>query len=80
MTGIVILRIATTPAMSKPTEKYMQTQWGKTVALHEGDIEFDTQVINITMDEESIHVFSNNNILIETLTTTNIGTTTELIP
>ena len=58
-------KMATTSTMAKPTEKYMQTQWGKTMALHEGDIEFDTQLMNVLMTEEEIHFFSNDRITID---------------
>ena len=58
-------KMATTPTMAKPTEKYMQTQWGKTMALHEGDIEFDTQLMNVLMTEEEIHFFSNDRLTID---------------
>ena len=73
-------KMAVTPVMGKPTEKYMQTQWGKTTALHEGDIEFDTQATNLVMDEESIHVFSNDIIVIHIENEINLGRTVGLVP
>ena len=73
-------KMAVTPVMGKPTEKYMQTQWGKTTALHEGDIEFDTQATNVVMDEESIHIFSNDKIVIHIENEINLGRTVGLVP
>ena len=62
-----------TPSLSKPTEKYFETKWNKTMALHEGDILFNTPLMSITLDEESISVVSNDKINIETTTDINIG-------
>jgi len=43
------------------------------MALHEGDILFNTPLMSITLDEESISVVSNDKINIETTTDINIG-------
>lgn len=72
--------MATTPAMSKPTEKYMQTRWGKTMALNEGTIQFDTQTTNMTLDEESIHIFCNDKLVVDTEYDINIGRTVGFVP
>ena len=73
-------KMAVTPVMGKPTEKYMQTKWGKTTALHEGDIEFDTKATNVVMDEESIHIFSNDKIVIDIEDEINLGRTVGIVP
>jgi len=48
------------------------------LALHEGDIEWDIPLINITMDEESVCVDSNDKIIIVSATEINIGKTEDL--
>jgi len=73
-------RMATTPSMSNPAEKCIETKWGKTLALREQSVELDTQTMNITMDEDSIYVFSNDSLYITTETTANIGHTEGAIP
>jgi len=68
-------QMGTPRSLSKPTEKYMLTKWHQQMALHEEDIEWDTVLVNITMDEESVYVDSNDTINIETETEINIGRT-----
>jgi len=68
-------QMGTPRSLKKPTEKYMLTKWNKQMALHEGDIEWDTVQVNITMDEESVFVDSNDKITIETETKINLGRT-----
>jgi len=66
-------RMASTPSMSNPKEKCIETKWGKTLALREQSVELDTQTVNISMGEDSIYVFSNDSISIATDTTVNFG-------
>ncbi|MCL1935163.1 MAG: hypothetical protein FWF57_02130 [Defluviitaleaceae bacterium] len=68
-------QMGTPRSLSKPTEKYMLTKWDKQLALHEEDIEWDIQPINILMTEESVFIESTNKITIETDTELNIGKT-----
>ena len=62
--------------LRKPTEKYMLTKWHQQMALHEKDIEWDSnESVNILMTEESVYIESNDTINIETDTEINIGKT-----
>ena len=67
--------MATTGTMAKPTEKHMETKWNRHMALHEDDIQFDVLTINVTMDEESVKVTSNDKINITSNTDINLGRT-----
>jgi len=63
------------PNMSKPTEKIMETKWGKELRLKEDHINIDTGVMNVKLDEKNIEVVSNDKIFIKTDTDLNLGKT-----
>lgn len=63
------------PNMSKPTEKVMETKWGKELRLKEDHINIDTGLMNVKLDEKSIEVVSNDKIVIGTDTDLNLGKT-----
>ncbi len=65
--------IATVSTMNKPTEKYMDTKWGKQVALHEGDIDINIALMSMVLDEKNITIESNQNIVIEAKDELNLG-------
>ncbi len=65
--------MATTKTMNKPTEKYMDTKWGKQVALHEGDIDVNTPLMSMVLDEENITLDSSQNIEITANEVLNLG-------
>jgi hypothetical protein len=61
------------PNVSKPTEKFFETKWGKEMSLKEDSINFNTSLMNVVLDEESISVISNDKIQIQTSDDINIG-------
>ncbi len=54
-------------------EKYLDTKLGKQVALHEGDIDVNTPLISMVLDEENITLDSNQNIEITANEVLNVG-------
>ena len=65
--------MATTKSMSKPTEKRMETKWAGVLALQEGSIEVGIPAVNVSLDEASIEVVSNDRISVESRTGLAIG-------
>ncbi len=65
--------MSTTRTMNKPTEKYLDTKWGKQVALHGGDVDINTPLMSMVLDEENIILDSNQNIEIKANEVLNIG-------
>jgi len=66
-------QMGTPGSLSKPTEKYMLTKWHQQMALREDDIELDSVLVNIVMDEDCIYVDSNDIIEIAAGIEMNVG-------
>ncbi len=65
--------IATNKTMNKPTEKYLDTKWGKQVALKESNVNVNTPLMSMILDEENITLDSNQNIEITANEVLNVG-------
>jgi len=66
-------QMGTPGSLSKPTEKYMLTKWHQQIALREEDIEWDSVLVKIILDEDCIYVDSNDIIEIATEIELNVG-------
>ncbi len=65
--------IATNKTLNKPTEKYLDTKWGKQVALKESNVNVNTPLMSMVLDEENITLDSNQNIEITANEVLNVG-------
>ena len=61
--------------MTDPNNKVFQTKWNQAMALQKNRIQFDMPGTNVTLDENSIYVHSNDSIRIEAENEINIGKT-----